>query len=228
MNTFRDTGFVIAILLLLVSCGQEKEKTGDSSSLPIYSPMSVEQKEVGGKVVQDTVYDTIDEFAFLNQDSTLVTNKTVDGKIYVADFFFTSCTTICPKMKKQMVRIYDEYKDNPQVALLSFSIDPEYDTVGLLNDYAASLGVSSGTWHFLTGEKEKIYEIGQGSFRVTAKEDKQSRDGFLHSGAFTLIDKEGRIRGYYDGTVEEEVTKLIEDMARLLSEYGPATKSDQA
>lgn len=205
----------------LAACG---DQTGNkpNTSLPIYSPMSVEQREVDGQVVKDTVYDTIDDFSFVNQDSAVVTNATVDDKVYVADFFFTSCTTICPKMKQQMVRVYDVYKDNPDVALLSFSIDPEYDTVNLLNNYAEALGVSSDTWHFLTGEKEKIYEIGQGSFRVTAKEDPAARDGFLHSGAFTLVDKEGRIRGYYDGTVEAEVDKLIDDMALLLKEYEAA------
>lgn len=224
----RYTGLLLAAFTILVSCDMGENKTSDTSQLPILSPMSVEQREVDGKVVQDTIYDTIDEFTFLDQDSATVSNETVDDKIYVADFFFTSCTTICPAMKKQMVRIYDTYEGNPEVALLSFSIDPEYDTVGLLNDYAASLGVSAETWHFLTGEKEKIYEIGQGSFRVTAKEDKQSRDGFLHSGAFILVDKEGRVRGYYDGTVEDEVSKLIEDMAKLLKEYKPAAKENNA
>ncbi|MFA0963087.1 SCO family protein [Roseivirga sp. BDSF3-8] len=211
----------------MTGCGKGKMDQGDAA-LPIYSPMSVEQREVEGQVVRDTVYDTIDDFAFVNQDSMVVTNATVDGKIYVADFFFTSCTTICPKMKQQMVRVYDRYKGNEEVALLSFSIDPEYDTVNLLNNYAEALGVSSDTWHFLTGEKEKIYEIGQGSFRVTAKEDPTARDGFLHSGAFTLVDKEGRVRGYYDGTVPEEVDKLIDDMALLLKEYRPARKDSNS
>jgi protein SCO1/2 len=145
----------------------------------------------------------------------LVTNETVEGKIYVADFFFTSCRTICPIMKTQMMRVYEKVKDDPEVLLVSHTIDPEYDTVALLHDYADRLGVKSDKWHFLTGSKDSIYYLAQTSYFVTAMEDEADQDGFIHSGAFLLIDKKGRIRGKYDGTKQEDVDKLVQDIAVL-------------
>jgi protein SCO1 len=166
----------------------------------------------------DTIYHTIADFKFIDQDSTEVTNDTFKSKIYVADFFFTSCRTICPMMKTQMLRVYDSIEDDPDVLLLSHTIDPEFDTVGLLNDYAKRLGVNSRKWHFVTGNKEDIYKIAQTSYFATAMEDKSEPDGFIHSGAFLLIDKEKRIRGKYDGTKEEEVNRLLGDIEKLKKE----------
>lgn len=163
----------------------------------------------------DTVYHSIGSFSFLNQDSILITNDSVKGKIYVADFFFTSCRTICPVMKTQMLRVYEEYKNNPDIVILSHTIDPEYDTVGLLRTYAERLGVSSKKWHFLTGNKDNIYEIAEKSYFTTAREDATEEQGFIHSGAFLLVDPHQRIRGQYDGTKPEEVDRLIKDIQRL-------------
>jgi protein SCO1/2 len=164
--------------------------------------------------------DTIAPFQFVDQDSASVTNATFEDKIYVADFFFTSCRTICPIMKTQMVRVYEATKEMPDVLLLSHTIDPEYDTVALLHDFAERLGVESKRWHFVTGKKDSIYKIAQTSYFATAMEDKSEPDGFIHSGAFLLIDKKGRIRGKYDGTKEEEVNRLIVDIKKLRSTNG--------
>ncbi len=185
----------------------------NSSEKPL--PIFGEREVVGA----DTVYHTIADFQFLNQDSVLVTNETFKGKIYVADFFFTSCRTICPIMKSQMVRVNEAIKDMPDVLILSHTIDPEFDTVGLLHDYAERLGAKSNKWYFVTGVKDSIYNIAQTSYFATAMEDKTEPDGFIHSGAFLLIDKERRIRGKYDGTVEEDVNRLIDDIRRLRMEY---------
>lgn len=179
--------------------------------LPIYG-----QREL---VAGDTVYHTIAPFAFFNQDSTLITHDTLRGKIYVADFFFTSCRTICPIMKTQMKRVYDVVKDDPEILIVSHTIDPEYDTVALLRSFASRLGVKSSKWHFLTGAKDSIYKIAQTSYFATAMEDKTEPDGFIHSGAFLLIDKEQRIRGSYDGTKEAEVNRLLTDIGRLKRGY---------
>lgn len=173
------------------------------------------EREVSGN---DTIYHTIANFKFVDQDSSEVTNDTFKDKIYVADFFFTSCRTICPVMKTQMLRVYDSIENDPDVLLLSHTIDPEFDTVGLLNDYANRLGVNSKKWHFVTGSKEEIYKIAQTSYFATAMEDKSEPDGFIHSGAFLLIDKEKRIRGKYDGTKEEDVNRLLEDIEKLKRE----------
>lgn len=188
----------------LVRCG------GNESTLPILGAREV----VNG----DTVFHTIAPFQFVDQDSRAVTNADFTGKIYVADFFFTSCRTICPIMKTQMLRVYEATADMPDVLLLSHTIDPEWDTVQLLHDFAARLGVESRRWHFVTGVKDSIYKIAQTSYYATAMEDRTEPDGFIHSGAFLLIDRKGRIRGKYDGTKEEEVNRLIGDIKRLRRE----------
>ena len=197
---------VVMTGLLFYSCAGKKE-----APLPIFG-----EREVVGS---DTVFHTIADFEFVNQDSVIVNNKTFANKIYVADFFFTSCRTICPIMKTQMLRVYDSIKSDPEVLILSHTIDPEYDTVALLRDFAERLGVKSEKWHFVTGNKDDIYKIAQTSYFATAMEDKSEPDGFIHSGAFLLIDKEQRIRGKYDGTKEEDVNRLMGDIERLKREY---------
>ncbi|MEX2231226.1 MAG: SCO family protein [Cyclobacteriaceae bacterium] len=194
-----------AFCFLLSSCIEQKEQ-----KLPIYG-----EKDVTGT---DTLYHTIGNFALVNQDSVIVTNETLLDKIYVADFFFTSCRTICPIMKTQMLRVYEVIEKDPQVLLVSHTIDPEHDTVGLLHDYADRLGVKTNKWHFLTGNKDSIYYLAQTSYFATAMEDQSEPDGFIHSGAFLLIDKKGRIRGKYDGTKDEEVNKLLRDIEILKKE----------
>ena len=184
--------------------------TSNERSLPILGVRTLDGR--------DTVYHTIVPFQFVDQDSAIITKADFDGKIYVADFFFTSCRTICPIMKTQMVRIYDATKDMPDVLLLSHSIDPEWDTVALLHDFAARLGVQSNRWHFVTGVKDSIYKIAQTSYYATAMEDRTEPDGFIHSGAFLLIDRKGRIRGKYDGTREDDVNRLIGDIKKLRRE----------
>jgi protein SCO1/2 len=207
----RSYFLLFAFCFLFSSCTPKKEE-----NLPIFG-----EREVSGT---DTVYHKIGPFQFIDQDSTLITNETVKGKIYVADFFFTTCRTICPIMKTQMLRVYDSIKNDRDVLLLSHTIDPEYDTVGLLHDYADRLGVKSNKWHFLTGIKDSIYNIAQKSYFATAMEDKTEADGFIHSGAFLLIDKQQRIRGKYDGTKEEDVNRLLGDIERLKKEDGSNAK----
>lgn len=195
----------------LTSCQQQP--------LPVFGQREVVTQVVNGKEITDTLYHTIAPFRFVNQDSTVITNEIFNGKIYVADFFFTSCRTICPIMKTQMVRVYEQVQDDADVLILSHTIDPEYDTVGLLRDFANRLGVKSSTWHFATGQpKEYVFDLAQKSYFATAMEDKTEPDGFIHSGAFLLIDRQGRIRGKYDGTKEDDVNRLMKDIKRLKRE----------
>jgi protein SCO1 len=198
--------FAIAILFFLSGCLQEKQKP-----LPVFG-----EREFNGK---DTVYHTIAPFRFVNQDSAIVTNETFKDKIYIADFFFTSCRTICPIMKTQMKRVYDSVLTDDDILILSHTIDPEYDTVGKLRDFAERLEVKSSKWHFVTGDKDSIYNIAQTSYFATAMEDRSEADGFIHSGAFLLIDKQRRIRGKYDGTKEDDVNRLLADIRKLKGEY---------
>lgn len=197
--------FLLSVFFMISGCSNKKV-----TPLPIFG-----EREVNGT---DTVYHTIADFKFVDQDSSEVTPNTFKDKIYVTDFFFTSCRTICPIMKTQMLRVYDSIKNDPDVLLLSHTIDPEYDTVGLLNEFANRLGVTSDKWHFVTGNKEDIYKIAQTSYFATAMEDKSEADGFIHSGAFLLIDKTKRIRGKYDGTKEEDVNRLLQDIQKLKKE----------
>jgi protein SCO1/2 len=204
-NTSWTSCFFFITMIFLAAC------TPKQKDLPIFG-----EREVNGT---DTIYHTIAPFRFVDQDSATITNDVFKDKIYVADFFFTSCRTICPIMKTQMLRVYEATKEMPDVVLLSHSIDPEYDTVALLHDFAERLGVESKRWHFVTGVKDSIYKIAQTSYFATAMEDKAEPDGFIHSGAFLLIDKKGRIRGKYDGTKPEDVDRLVEDIKRLRAEH---------
>jgi protein SCO1/2 len=173
---------------------------------------------VDGQTVVDTIYHSIPDFSFIDQDNDTVTQQTVENKIYVVDFFFTSCPTICPKMKKQMLKVYQEIKGDHEVMILSHSIDPVHDTPEVLKKFAEELGITGKQWRFLTGPKDKIYEIGQGSYLVSAKEDQNEVGGYIHSGAFILIDQQKRIRGMYDGTTEEGTVQLISDLKKLKNE----------
>lgn len=201
-------------IAFITACNSEgaSEKT-----LPILGEREAVAREVDGKTVVDTVYHTIPDFAFTNQDSQRVTQETVAGKIYVADFFFTTCPTICPKMKSQMLRVYEKYKDEPNLVLLSHTIDPQHDTVAVLKDYAERLNVQTDKWHFVTGDKDSIYDVAL-KYMVTAMEDEQEAGGFVHSGAFVLVDENRRIRGVYDGTDPAQVDRLINDIPVLLNE----------
>lgn len=156
-------------------------------------------------------------YTFTDQQGNPVTSETFREKIYVADFFFTTCPTICPIMKTQMLRVYEKFKDNDQLLLLSHTIDPEHDTVEVLNDFASRLNISADRWHLVTGDKEQIYDTAR-RYGLAALEDKNAPGGFIHSGSFTLVDRQGRIRGYYRGTEEDAVDALIKDIRRLLNE----------
>ncbi|WP_162417202.1 SCO family protein [Cyclobacterium roseum] len=204
----------VVLLAFLAAC----QSPSGSERLPILGNRHAEELTVNGRTQTDTVYHTIADFAFLNQEGDTVSNADVAGKVYVADFFFTSCPTICPIMKKEMLRVYEAFKADSDFKILSHTIDPEYDTVALLKDYAARLGVENAdTWNFLTGDQEKIFEIGQTSYLTTAMSDKNEPGGYLHSGAFVLIDQQGRIRGVYDGTKATQVDRLIKDIPKLLA-----------
>ncbi len=200
--------FIFFIVLFFVSCQQEEK------SLPI---LGAKTTETNGSIL-DTIYKTIPDFLFIDQDRNEISQATFQNKIYIADFFFTTCPTICPIMKNQMFRVYEKYKENERIAFLSHTIDPQHDTVAVLKSYANSLGINSNQWHFVTGDRETIYNIAQNHYMVSAVEDESAPGGAVHSGAFILIDKEKRIRGYYDGTDEKAVTQLIQDISLLLNE----------
>ena len=205
--------YILLSLLTFSAC------TSTDKKLPILGERDWTKKTVDGKEITDTIYNQIPAFSFINQEGDTITEKIVKDKIYVADFFFTSCPTICPVMKRQMLKVYEKFRDNKGVMILSHTIDPDHDTPAVLNKFAKDLGVTGTQWQFLTGPKENTYEIGLKNYMVVAKEDKSAEGGFLHSGAFILVDKEKHVRGIYDGTTEEGTKKLISDIETLLNEY---------
>jgi protein SCO1 len=165
----------------------------------------------------DTIYHEIPDFSFIDQDSQVVNNATFAGKAYVADFFFIACPTICPKTAKQMLRIYDQFKTEPNLLLLAHTVAPKYDTVAALNRYARNLGVESSKWHFVTGEQATIYDIAGAYFSI-AQEDPTAPGGFDHSGRLILVDKNRHVRSFCNGTEPEDVDRFMKDIEKLLNE----------
>lgn len=175
---------------------------------------------LGNPVVngQNSVYPVIAPFRFTDQAGNVVTNGLLRDKIYVADFIFLSCPSICPKMTQQMYRAYLPYASDPRVAFLSHTIDPDRDSIPRLRAHAQSLGVSADKWHFVTGNGDSIRQLAEHSYFSAAYPDSTAPGGFTHSGALLLIDRQGHIRGVYNGTQEQETQRLISDIKVLLKE----------
>ena len=169
--------------------------------------------------VNDTTYHFIPDFEFTNQFNEKVTQTTLKNKIYVTEYFFTTCQSICPVMNTNLERVYKEFKDKPEFMIVSHTVDPEMDTVPVLMEYAKKHGVVSEKWLFLTGEKPKLYDIARKGYLLNAEEGTGDEDDFIHTQNFALIDKEKHIRGFYDGTDSLEINRLIQDVKLLLKEY---------
>ena len=198
--------FLFLLTFLLQSC----KNSGDNQPLPKIGNVQV--------VDGDTIYHTIRPFKLLSQDSTSIENSFFSESIYVSDFFFMHCPTICPRVKKQMLRLYDRYEDNPRVKLVSHTLDPKRDTPSKLKQYAENLEVDHSKWLFLTGDKEHIYDIKDDYF-IAAMEDSSAPGGITHSGQIILVDKEGHVRSFAEGTDPKKVDKMFDDIDKLLKEY---------
>ncbi|MCW3077897.1 MAG: electron transport protein SCO1/SenC [Bacteroidetes bacterium] len=197
----------LVLFTCLVSCHNNKTNT---FLLPVYG-----EKKIGN---MDTIYHTVGEFNFTNQYGEAITNATVKNKIYVADFFFATCQSICPEMSKNLTQVQKEFANDDSLLILSHSVNPRHDTVQVLKNYSETYGARKNKWHFLTGDKKQIYELAKTSYLVNALEDDGSAEGFLHSELFLLVDTKGRVRGMYDGTDHAAVTKLISDIKLLKKE----------
>mgnify|MGYP005837502691 CR=1 FL=1 len=173
---------------------------------------------LGEQIVEDgkPKYHTIREFEYLDQDSNVINNKILSDCIYVADFFFTSCPSICPKVNRQMLKIYKEFENDDRVKLISFSLDPKRDNVERLKKYADNLNVSAPRWHFLTGDKDFTLDLAA-DFFVTALEDEDAPGGFDHSGKIILVDKGGHVRSFCEGTDPESIPGFVKDIKKLLA-----------
>jgi len=196
--------------------------TDKTEKLPVLNPNDLNPEMVDSTLQNSGHGHTIGEFSLTNQDGQTITEDEVKGKIHVAEYFFTHCGSICPVMNKQMQRVHRKFKSNDDVKILSFTVDPENDTVQRMKWYADKHGATGNNWHFLTGEKEELYQLARKSyFTMKPAEARNLGDAgsdFIHTNNFVLVDRDLQIRGYYDGTNQAEVTKLMQDIELLLEE----------
>lgn len=185
--------------------------------LPIYNPSMVNSELVDSTVQHVSKYHTIADFSFTNQNGKTITQKDYEGKIYVADFFFTTCPTICPIMQDNMVKIQKAFKDNSKFKLLSHTVMPDIDSVPVLKKYALEKGVIDSKWNLVTGDKKDIFYIARKSYLAVKTETEGELYDMVHTENFILVDENKRVRGFYDGTNKEEVDRLIEDIDFLLN-----------
>ena len=228
---------LLLFVLLLVCCDQEKSKKekvapldpelyAHPDSIIVNNTNTTEYHEtsilpiLGFKESDDngkTIYHTIPDWEFINQNGKTVSSKDYKGSIYIAEFFFTNCPTICPKMTVNMHALQEKTKDL-DVQFVSYTVDPKRDTSATLKNYQQTYGINDENWNMLTGEQYKIYELGVNGYLVPNQEDALAPGGFLHSEMFMLIDKLGRIRGYYDGTNPKNMDKIVHDIKILINE----------
>jgi protein SCO1/2 len=187
--------------------------------LPYLGPKEPIERVEKGQTIIDTIYHEVSPFSFVGHNGNEVTLHTMGDKICVVDFFFTSCQGICPLMSSQLERVQEHYSNFDDLLLLSHTVDPESDSISVLNSYAKEHNAKEDKWLFLTGSKIELYEMARKSYFVSASEGNGGEEDFIHSERFILIDKEKRLRGHYDGTDSVEVDRLIDDIAILIGEY---------
>lgn len=187
--------------------------------LPIYQPAMVNTEMVDSTIQYKKKYHKIADFSLTNQNGETITQNTYKDKIYVADFFFTTCQTICPIMTDHMVQIQKEIINDPDVMLLSHTVTPEIDSVAQLKKYALKKGVNDAKWNLVTGDKKQIYQLARKSYLAVKTDGNGDIYDMIHTENFMLIDKKRQIRGYYDGTNPEDITRLLADIETLKEEY---------
>lgn len=186
--------------------------------LPIYQPAEVNEKLVDSSIIHVAKYHKISDFKLTNQNGKEITQANYKDKIYVADFFFTTCQDICPVMTKNMYQLQEELKNDNEILLLSHTVIPEVDTVEQLKEYAIENKVDASKWNLVTGDKKQIYELARKSY-LAVEDSNFNEFDMIHTENFMLIDKEKQIRGFYDGTNSEEITRLFKDIEILKQSY---------
>ena len=214
--------FVALLLLICVLIGYYLMSSKKEKPLPIINPVDVNEEMVDPELLRIGFDHHIGTFKFQNQDGEWITDKEMNGNISVVEYFFTTCKSICPIMNRQMQRVNKAFSQEKDIKLFSFTVDPETDSVEQMKQYAQSHDAIAGKWHFLTGEKSALYSLARKSFFVLKPAEAQNLgdagSDFIHTNNFVLIDKQLRIRGYYDGTSVKEVNQLISDIKRLQNE----------
>jgi protein SCO1/2 len=212
---FLILGFILFSVLFLYIAYQF---LNPKKTLPIYNPSMVNSELVDTTVQHISKYHAIADFSFTNQNGKTITQKDYEGKIYVADFFFTTCPTICPIMQDNMVEIQNAFKNNPKVMLLSHTVMPQIDSVPVLKKYALEKGVIDSKWNLVTGDKKDIFYIARKSYLAVKTDTAGELYDMVHTENFILVDEQRRVRGFYDGTKKEDIKRLIEDIHFLLGE----------
>nr|WP_294926988.1 SCO family protein [uncultured Flavobacterium sp.] len=187
-------------------------------TLPIYNPSDVNPELVDSTIQYKSKYHTIADFSFVNQNGDTITQKNYEGKIYVADFFFTTCGSICPKMTTNLADVQKAVLNNPKVMLLSHTVFPEIDSIPVLKAYAVKHGVVDSKWNLVTGDKKEIYTMARKSYLAVKLGRPDQLYDMVHTENFVLVDKKRRVRGFYDGTNKEEIKRLLEDIDFLSKE----------
>ena len=194
-------------MVLFVSCNQDLKK-----QLPIYNPSDFNPKYVDRSVRDITQNHTVKDFNLINQNGNVITSKDYENKIYVVDFFFTRCPSICPIMTDNMKLVQDEYIDDNNIMLLSLSVTPNIDNIEVLKNYATEKGVNDLKWNITTGSKKHIYELARKSYFAVVDQGDGGLQDFIHTPNFVLVDTKKQIRGIYDGTEDKEISRLIKDI----------------
>lgn len=189
-----------------------------SKTLPIFNPSDVNPELVDSTVQYIRKYHTIADFSFVNQNGKTITQKDYEGKVYVADFFFTTCGSICPKMTTNLAEVQKAILNNPKVMLLSHTVFPETDSVSVLKAYALKNGVVDSKWNLVTGDKKAIYTMARKSYLAVKLGRPEQLYDMVHTENFVLVDTKKRVRGFYDGTKKEDMKRLIEDINFLCTE----------
>lgn len=187
--------------------------------LKVYNPVDLNPALVDESVRNVDKFHRVGSFNLTDQDGNQVTENNFKDKIYITDFFFVTCPTICPKMTKQMDRVYHEFEENEDISFLSHTVMPESDSVPVLKEYANEIGASADKWKFVTGDRKQIYNLARKTYFAAITEGDGGPDDFVHTENFVLVDKEKKLRGFYDGTSKKDVDRLIVDIYALLEEY---------
>ena len=213
---FISVGFILVFSTATISLFYTILKPIET--LPIYQPAEVNEKLVDSSIIHVSKYHKISDFILTNQNGKEITQADYKDKIYVADFFFTTCQDICPVMTKNMYELQEELKNDNEILLLSHTVIPEVDTVKRLKEYAIENNVDDSKWNLVTGDKKQIYELARKSYPAVEDSNFNEFD-MIHTENFMLIDKEKQIRGFYDGTNSEEINRLLKDIEILKQSY---------
>jgi protein SCO1/2 len=213
---------VIILIAGIFTAYYMTKEAQERKQLPVIQPRDVNSEMLNPEIANIGIGHRIGDFELLNQNGEKTSLKNVKGKIFVAEYFFTTCLTICPVMTEEMKRVQQHFKGNNEVKILSFTVNPEHDSVEVMKKYAEEHDAVDGQWYFLTGTKDELYSLARNSFFVLkpaeARDLGDAGSDFIHTNNFVLVDRELRIRGYYDGTSKEEVNILMDDIELLLNE----------